>query len=82
MMKQTKKQTKKRIIATSSKSLELDLADSSRDLTTHRERHPECVQSDAFIALKEIKKEIVNTKKAVEGLRETIEKIFTAKKLR
>jgi hypothetical protein len=40
------------------------------------------VQSDAFIALKEIKKEIVNTKKAVEGLRETIEKIFTAKKLR
>ena len=82
MMKQTKKQTKKRIIATSSKSLELDLADSSRDLTTHRERHSECVQSDAFIALKEIKKEIVNTKKAVEGLRETIEKIFTAKKLR
>ena len=82
MMKQTKKkQTKKRIIATSSKSLELDLADSSRDFS-HRERHSECVQGDAFIALKEIKKEIVNTKKAVEGLRETIEKIFTAKKLR
>ena len=81
MMKQTKKQTKKRVIATSSKSLELDLADSSR-VTTHRERHSESVQGDAFIALKEIKKEIVNTKKAVEGLRETIEKIFTAKKLR
>ena len=82
MMKQTKKQTKKRIIATSSKSLELDLADSSRDLTTHRERHSECMQGDVFIVLKEIKKEIVNTKKAVEGLRETIEKIFTARKLR
>lgn len=81
MMKQTKKQTKKRIIATSSKNLELDLADSSRDFS-HRERRSECVQSDAFVALKEIKKEIVNTKKAVEGLRETIEKIFTAKKLR
>ena len=81
MMKQTKKQTKKRIIATSSKNLELDLADSSSE-TTHRERHPECVQGDALTALKEIKKEIVNTKKAVEGLRETIEKIFTAKKLR
>lgn len=81
MMKQTKKQTKKRTIATSSKNLELDLAGSSRDFS-HRERHPAYTQSDAFIALKEIKKEIVNTKKAVEGLRETIEKIFTAKKLR
>ena len=69
--KQTKKQTKKRIIATSSKNLELDLADLSRE-TAHRERHSECTQGDAFIALKEIKKEIVNTKKAVEGLRETI----------
>ena len=81
MVKQTKKQTKKKIIATSSKNLELDLADSSRDFS-HRERHSECVQSDAVITLKEIKKEIVNTKKAVEGLRETVEKIFTAKKLR
>lgn len=81
MKKRNQKQTKKQVTKNLNKSLELDLTDSSND-NTHRERHPECMQGDAIIVLKEIKKEIVNTKKAVEGLRETIEKIFTAKKLR